>query len=464
RPPLGSARRLLALGVLMVVVGGVLTSIGAALRLSDVDGSQASLSIVLLLGGAVLGVLGFGSCSPWLVERMERLGLLRLPIAARIALRDTARARSRNAPIVTAILAAFAATVAVSAYFASNDAQAAAQWRPWLRADQLVIEGDGAATVGPQAADALGAIAGASIPSLIGNGPRDLYTQVEDPSAPAGEQQIAYMVTIGDAQLLAALDAEPGLSTLDAGGVVLLLPYQQILVDNAIVSRDPPSVDQATLVVRDASSDEQLAAATVPSFTVATHLVSGGSIPDAVISASTAHQLGLQPGAASTYLVRLARPVTEADVAAAAALAGQQPNTRADAAIGPTRPDETFRLLLVAMSLVFSLSVTGIAVALGEAESRPDQRTLLAIGADPGIRRRISAARAGVLALMAGVLAVPAGLLPAWGLLASRGAPLVIPFTEVVSAVIVLPVAAIVGALLLTRRIPAWSALREPSA
>jgi hypothetical protein len=65
---------------------------------------------------------------------------------------------------------------------------------------------------------------------------------------------------------------------------------------------------------------------------------------------------------------------------------------------------------------------------------------------------------------MAGLLAVPAGLLPAWGLLASRGSPLIVPFAEVVAAVVILPIAAIVGALLLTRRTPDWSALREPSA
>ncbi|HEY5519812.1 MAG TPA: FtsX-like permease family protein [Candidatus Limnocylindrales bacterium] len=463
RPPLGSARRLLVIGVFMVVAGGVLTSIGAAIRLSDTDGSQATLSIVLLLFGAILGVLGFGTCSPWLVERLERLGL-RLPVAARIALRDTARARSRNAPIVTAILAAFAATVAVSAYFASNDADAAAHWQPWLRADELVIEGAGAATAGPQAAETLGAIAGAPIPWLVGIGRREVFTVVEDRTAPTDEQEIAYNVTIGDANVLTAFGADSGLATLDSGGVVLVLPDRPVVVDDAIVTREPRSVDQATVVVRDVLTGDELAAVTVPSFTVATHLGSGGSIADAVISASTAEALGLKAGVTPTYLIRLPRPVAEADVAAAATVAAQQPNTRADASMGPTRPDELFRLLLVFLSLLFALTVTGIAVALGEAESRSDQRTLLAIGADPGIRRRISAARAGVLALMAGLLAVPAGLLPAWGLLGSRGAPLVVPLTEVVAAVIILPVAAILGALLLTRRIPAWSALREPAA
>ena len=63
-----------------------------------------------------------------------------------------------------------------------------------------------------------------------------------------------------------------------------------------------------------------------------------------------------------------------------------------------------------------------IAVALGEAESRPEQRTLLAIGADPRLRRRITAARAGVIAILGGLLAVPSGRLPVWGLRALRRA------------------------------------------
>jgi putative ABC transport system permease protein len=108
--------------------------------------------------------------------------------------------------------------------------------------------------------------------------------------------------------------------------------------------------------------------------------------------------------------------------------------------------------------------VTGIAVALGEAESRPEQRTLLAIGADRRVRRRIAAARAGVIALLGGSLAIPAGLLPVWGLLASRGAPLVVPVPEILAALAILPLLAIAGTWLLSRPIPDWSAFREQTA
>ena len=106
-------------------------------------------------------------------------------------------------------------------------------------------------------------------------------------------------------------------------------------------------------------------------------------------------------------------------------------------------------------------SITGVAVALGEAETRPDQRTLLALGADPAVRRRITAARAGVLATIAGVLAVPAGLLPVWGLLFTAEAPIVLPLPEVLGTLAMLPLTAILGAALLSRPIPPWSAYRK---
>jgi putative ABC transport system permease protein len=86
---------------------------------------------------------------------------------------------------------------------------------------------------------------------------------------------------------------------------------------------------------------------------------------------------------------------------------------------------------------------------------------LLALGADPPLRRRIAAARAGVVAILAGLLAVPAGLLPVWGLLASRGSPLVLPWPEVAAALVVLPLLAMAATFVLSRPIPPWSAFRD---
>ena len=174
RPAQTPARRPLGLGLLLIAVATAATAAGAALRLADTDGSSGSISIALLVGGAIVGTLGFGACSPWLLERLERPAA-RLPLASRIALRDTARARSRNGPIVTALLASFAATVAVAALIASIDASAAAAWQPWLQPDQILMRGPGTASAGPQAARQLDAVAAAPI---LGAGTADRFVWV----------------------------------------------------------------------------------------------------------------------------------------------------------------------------------------------------------------------------------------------------------------------------------------------
>jgi putative ABC transport system permease protein len=180
----------------------------------------------------------------------------------------------------------------------------------------------------------------------------------------------------------------------------------------------------------------------------------------------TAIALGLEFAAGQQqFLVRLDHDVTHADLDRAAAVAvAADPNAYVSGPLPPSDPTLGFRLLLLAAAVLAALTVTGIAVALGEAEARPDQRTLLALGAARGLRRRITASRALVIAMLAGVLAVPAGLLPVWGVLTSLDWPVVVPIPEVIGALVVLPLAAVAGGLLLGRPLPEWAARRDPGA
>lgn len=195
--------------------------------------------------------------------------------------------------------------------------------------------------------------------------------------------------------------------------------------------------------------------------------VPGAILPGAFLPDATIRELGLVeteddgPYGTFPYVVRYDHPVTAADVAHAQEVASRFPDTYAETLNAPVRPGAEFRILIIALVLLFAVSVTGIAIALGEAESRPEQRSLLAIGADPRLRRRIAASRAAVLAFLAGVLAVPAGLLPIWGIFASRGSPLAVPTLEIAGAVLMLPLLAIVSSWLLSRPIPDWNAFRN---
>lgn len=442
RPAPAPARRTLSAGIVLIGLAVALTGFGATLRLHDTNGSSGTLSLLLLLAGAVVGTLGFGACSPWLLERLERPAA-RLPLAGRIAVRDTARARSRNGPIVTALLASFAATVALAAYTASIDASAAANWSPWLRSDQIAMQGENIATGAQEAAEQLGAIAAAPILFASSETGTIWIARTASDDVNLGIQNVA----VGDAELLKALGAEDGTADLAAGSVVLL-------------QKEPAGATQVTVHVQNAAGTD-INRVVIPARTVGIG-IDTFELPGAVISMATATRLGLSPapGVNQRYLIRLGHPVTDSDQAQAATIAARFPDAFADAAIGPTRPGEGFRLVMLIASLLFALAVTGVAVALGEAESRPEQRTLLALGADPRVRRRIAASRAAVISLLAGFLAVPAGLLPIWGLLLSRGAPLVVPVPEILAALVILPLLVVGATFVLTRPIPSWSTFR----
>jgi putative ABC transport system permease protein len=469
RPSQTPARRTLWFGLGAVGLSAAMTVIGATMR----DAGNSSVSILLLLGGAVLSTLGFGACAPWLLERLERLAV-RLPLASRIAFRDTARSRSRSAPIVTAILAGCAAAIALGAWQTSRDEENILGWRPSLYEDQLVLSGPGAREAGEELRGEPGVIDGMSIPFLGLNDPEvflafqlpdalddqgkviNLIDQCGNCNPDAFEPYQVYRPAAGTPEVLAMARAESAAADLAKGhAVVLSFRATTATKLDIVIQRDPENLDPPevlTLPVR---------VIPVP--------VPGGHLPDLLLPDATIRELGLGPidygpGAEfgpPEYILRYDRAVTQADLAHAREVASRFADTHALIDTPPVRPGAEFRIVLIALVLLFAVSVTGIAIALGEAESRPEQRSLLAIGADPRLRRRIAASRAAVLALLAGLLAVPAGLLPIWGIFASRGSPLAVPTIEIIGAIVLLPLLAVISAFLLSRPIPDWNAFRN---
>lgn len=467
RPPTTSARRTLLLGVALIATSIGLTATGAWLLADGADG----VAPWLLGASAIAGVLGFGACSPWLVERLEWLGS-RLPLAGRIALRDTARARSRTAPIVTAMLAGLAAAIAIST--AVTSARDLFNGRPWMRPDQLIVIGQEATRLGPEVAGRLSAIAAAEVPQPgfipIDGSDRSLEAHITqageapnlDPNAPCSDCLRSDWLSVATPALLAALGVPQKATVLAPESVLLLVdgPFNAHSATLAVSEFEEQwlTPDDSTFVQRYTHVE------TLPASAIDVGAAASGQFATMFIAPETAARLGfrpydLEPG--TEFLIRLDRSVTEGDVEFAASLLGDSPSTFAEAALPRANPTDMVRLIVAVLSVVLALTITAIAVALGESESRADQRALLAIGADPALRRRIVAARAGVIAVMAALLAVPAGLLPVWGVLAGRGQPVVIPLPEVLAILVLLPLAAIAGALLLSRPIAQWSEFRD---
>jgi putative ABC transport system permease protein len=465
RPSQAPASRTLWMGLAFVGLSVAMTIVGATVR--DQNGST---NFVLLVGGAVLGTLGFGACSPWLLERLEGLAS-RLPVSGRIAFRDTARARSRSSPIVTAVLAGLAAAIALGAFTASRDAEELAHWTPQLHTDELVISGPGAAAAGADLIAEPGVVRGAQVPGLVvkAPGPYPMYTFPDardadgklintlagcsncNPDAFSSYQVSG--VAAATPALLALAHAEAGADDLRQGRVVLL-------------TAGPMTATVMEVVLYDNDTGEITKRMTFP-VSVINVGVRGNYLPEAFLPDAAIKALGLAAGrlndqdAGWTFVAQYDHAIGDAEISRAQAIAAAYPDTTAVTDLAPVRPGEGFRFVLIGLVLLFAVSVTAIAIALGEAESRPEQRSLLALGADPRLRRRIAAARAAVLALLAGILAVPAGLLPMWGIFVSRGTHLAVPTLEIAAAVVLLPLLAVASAWLLSRPIPDWNAFRS---
>jgi putative ABC transport system permease protein len=457
RPPERTARRGLWLGLTMVGVSFGLTVAGANLRMDDSTGIRE----MLVIAGAVLGTLGFGACAPWLLERLDGVAS-RLPLASRIAFRDTARSRSRSSPIVTAVLASVAATITLGTITVSRNAENAGEYQPYLYPDQLIVRGAGSMSVGPDLAAAPGSIGGWNLTSLTLAAPG--FWTIELPEARDASGQLVRWGNEGqyipEVQSATAASQEaldlwriPEAADAVAAGTIVILWDTPITLSYVDVKLDDGRGNADSVRTR-----------RYPATAFSTGGITSAALPGAIMPQSIADALKLTPSDRQEYVVRLDHPVTQADVDAAAAFAARAPDTFIDASIGPVRPDESFRALMVALALLFAVSVTGVALALGEAESRPEQRSLLALGADPRLRRRIVASRAAVLALLAGVLAVPAGILPVWGVLTGLRMPFVVPVPEILAAVVLLPLVAVVCAWLLSRPIPDWNAFRSTTA
>jgi putative ABC transport system permease protein len=80
-------------------------------------------------------------------------------------------------------------------------------------------------------------------------------------------------------------------------------------------------------------------------------------------------------------------------------------------------------VVLVGAALVVTLAGTFTAVGLAAAEGRADVATLAAVGASPAVRRRVSAAQAGVISGLGAALGVAAGVLAGWCLVAMQRVP-----------------------------------------
>ncbi len=420
----------LAAGVSCLIAGIALMSV--PLRSGEI------IATLQLIAGPILVILGFALCSPWLLGGLARHAA-RLPLAWRLAVRDAGRFRTRNGPVVAAVLVGMSLTVTAAVLVASVQSKLDAIPAE-LRNDQLVVEG--------AAAENVARLLQADFPCLAAAPLQAVYAHGEPVRAHYGTEKARRFtrdwVACGGEDLLLAMNAEAGASALRAGNLLALdlpagAPEIQLTPGSGQLDLTQPATTAVTLSQK-------------------------VSAPLFVLDAARLPAMGMEPGPPAgrsvvPWLVRLASPVTPAVLDRARRIAAQTPGASVDAALLHRRPARAMYYAGWAICTLTGLVVVLVATALSAAESAADERVLYTVGAAPALLRTHTAARAGYLALLGCVLALPAGMITSVALLRAANFQLAMvwPWGDLLLTVLFLPAAAYAGAWIF-----AGGAVRSP--
>jgi putative ABC transport system permease protein len=484
-----SRRRWVLLGALLVAAGAVVAVVGAR-----------GIDATIVLAGLVAVEVGLVLCTPAFVGLVARLGRF-LPLAPRVALRDTSRNRTAAAPAISAVMAAIAGTLAVGVVLTASTERDRDDYRSLTRTGDVVIDATGKGgeprPVPPQAIAALRGgmpverVHRIGLPSC-GPGTCGVTPQVPAasrcPYAPEvlrrdptpAEQSAArregrceglgslshyfeHLVTDGlmvvaDGAAVGALTGLPGdeaaqaAAALRAGRVVVDHPryLHHGRVTLAITSFHPFAKDR-----------DETRTVTAPGFA----LPSRPRAPVVMMTAATARPLGVRPVNA-VALATTSRMPTVAEEDRLQAAFGNRAGVYVER--GPQVASETRSLLVLALVAgVITLGAAAIATALAAADGRAELATLAAVGASPRVRRGLSLSQSGVIAGLGSLLGALAGLGGAMAVLVALNQgqadlwpaptpyPLTVPWFNLGVALLVVPVVAMLGAGLLTRsRLP----------
>jgi putative ABC transport system permease protein len=403
--------------------------------------SLGSRQFDAILFFAAIAELGFAGCAPAFVGVVGRFSG-RLPLAARLSLRDIARNRSRTGPAVAAIMATLSGVVAMGVYVASEHARTVANYVPALPSTMVSVTGYN--NVAPQpalvraVADTLPTTSVASFGDGQGSGDKFAWLAGQPSAA-----RFVSNVTVGGPDLLRALGISSAIPALNAGKAVLLVGR----ADHGVVPLNLST-----------GSDSKVVSVPAVDATIGGYSQLGG----AIISPATAHRLGLSELLDERLLTLSRKPAQHELDAADAVLLASSADASSQVGLNYEHGLDDSKLLLVplallAISTLVTFGVTAISTALSAAESKGDFATLSAVGAPPAVRRRLAIGQAAVLALLGGVLGIAAGLVPMAAVIAVRSDVLdfTVPWQVIALALVGVPVIAGAGAGLFTRsRLP----------
>lgn len=403
------------------LVGLVLVVIGVL----GVVGGATDRRPTLIAGAAIPMVLGMVLLVAPVLALLAR-GAARLPLALRFAVRDASRQRSRTVPAVAAVAATVAGAVALGIGGASDQEQERLTYQPQL-ADGAgaLVAWDPAVDVADLAAVVEREAPGVEVVEVSGlTSPDEAVQYVQWDVVTDGDERGSWTSAYGaevlvadrlDDALLAGLvpaDRERAQAALGAGRPVVVATEDGVGGDPG----EGTPVEVTALRWDEATGEEEtLVDADLEALVVRTGLSAApyrAVLPTALAADLTADLPELAPRV--TGLAVAGGMSVEEEDAVAAALAETVPDSALYVERGyvPSADVVWALVALAGVALVLVLGGSLTATALSMNDAAPDLATLGAIGASPGLRRRVAAAQGLVIAGVGALLGLLVGLVP----------------------------------------------------
>jgi putative ABC transport system permease protein len=447
---------LLAVGVGCGIVGDrVLAEELRNVPADVIAGTQTASSdggVLPVVAGGALAVIGLVLLAPALIGGLARLGR-RLPLSARLAVRDAERQRHRTGPATGAITVAVAFAVLTAFLVAMVFRADEIAIVPELPEHVLAVASDAGLPAGKLIA--AGNAAAAQLPGARRYvvrqtlpGADGTYLVARDGYCTPERAQLERCRWIRGDNRLAVTDPASAAAAVTAGGE-LDDDARAALAAGEVVVFDAAMLDHAGKVLIQSADGQRL----LPGH-VFKRAQQYGRLPSALVSPALARSQGWPTRIDRVLITFGSNAGSDAvDTALSTAVDGR---ILLFVASGQGIKRDTILLVVALIAGLVTLLSVGISIALSAAEGRADLATLAAVGAPPGRRRSLVAFQALLVGGLGGLLGVALGTFVAFTARATTGSPdFVVPWWNLLAAGLGAPaVAALVAALCTRGRLP----------